>query len=599
MSRAADQIGRGHAIEAHRFHSTLILLRVWFALTLLGFMAGIALSFVTTHEADRQLAVSHMRAEVAQRLDPATLLGTRQQPTVIMAEDPLARIAATKLLWRSGIAGTMLALLLGTGLTMLLRHHWIATAREAALDQVLRGNRLATQDELAALVNRSGLHGTPLTIGGVPLPREDEARHLLAIGKTGSGKTTFLHAHLAQVEARGEHALIFDPDGSYTEHFYSPERGDVLLDPFDARSARWNPLTDIASLADAHRIASVLLPKPTGTGDNGFWFDQARTLLAHILDHCARTGTTELVDLAAMLNTATSDSLRAITTGTPAARIFESGGERATASVLFMMTRAASSVTMLAAVPDTAPTFSFDHFYASLAEHDGPKPFIFLAAPRRYREAASPVLAAWIDGAASAILQRPIDDAPNAWLFIDELPSLPPIQSLLTLLPEGRKHRACIVIAFQSIAQLRQTYSDHGAEIVTGQTATQLVMAAGDHASAKWAVDLMGTIEVESQRPSDQLSEDRKTHGSLSTTRERKALVLDAEVTGLRIGEAFLRLSSYPIAKVTIDPPAARPAIAPAFVPAPTPPPIATGPATPPPTRIEDRDDWLSMEGPF
>lgn len=599
MSRAADQIGRGHALEAHRFHSTLILVRVWFALTLLGLVAGIALAFVATGEADRQLAVSHMRAEVAQRLDPAAFLRTRQQPAVVRAEDPLARIAATRLLWRSGIAGTMLALLLGTGLTMLLRHHWIATAREAAFDQVLRGNRLATQDELAALVNRSSQQGTLLTIGGVPIPREDEARHLLAMGRTGSGKTTFLHAHLAQVEARGEHAILFDPDGSYIERFYLPERGDLILNLWDERSVRWNPLTDIANLADAYRVASVLLPKPEKAGDNGFWFDQARTLIAHILDHCARSGTTELTELATMLNTADKDSLCAIAAGTPAARIFEAGGEKATASVIFMMTRAANNVFMLAAVPDTAPPFSFDRFYASLAEHDGPKPFVFLAAPRRYREAAAPVIAAWIDGAASAILQRPIDQAPNAWMFIDELPSLPPIQSLLTLLPEGRKHRACIVIAFQSIAQMRQTYGSEGAEIVTGQTATQLVMAAGDHTSAKWATELMGTVEVESQRPSDQLSEDRKTTGSLSTTRERKTLVLDAEVTGLRIGEAFLRLASYPIARITIDPPEARPAIADAFLPAPTPPPIATDPVTPPPTRIEDRDDWLSMEGPF
>ena len=46
MSRASDQIGRGHAIEAHRFHSTLILVRVWFVFTLLGLVAGIALAFV-------------------------------------------------------------------------------------------------------------------------------------------------------------------------------------------------------------------------------------------------------------------------------------------------------------------------------------------------------------------------------------------------------------------------------------------------------------------------------------------------------------------------------------------------------------------------
>jgi hypothetical protein len=596
VSRTVEQVGRGHAIETRRFQSVLVLARTGLALTLLGFALGAILACLTAGAADQRLVVTHVRAKIAETLDPQALLGIQRTPVpaVIVPASP-DYMAATRLLWRMGIAGGVLAVLLGTGLTVLLGRQWIITARDAALDLVLRGNRIATAGELTRLVMATRLQAPFLTIGTVPVPPQDEARHTLAIGKSGSGKTTFLHGHLAQIVARGEHGIVFDPDHSYTQHFYRPQRGDVLLDPFDARTARWDPLADIANLADAYRVAAVLLPKPANVSESSVWYDQARTLLGHILHHLADSGAS-LDALAAMLNTASTDDLRAIVASTPASRIFETGGERATASVLFMMTLAARTVDVLAAIPDTAPAFSFDRFYAGLPEHAGPKPLIFLATPRRFREAGAPVIAAWIDAAASAILQRPPGDAPKAWIILDELPSLPPVQSLLTLLPEGRKHGACCVLAFQSIAQMRERYGPEGAEIVCGQTATQLLMSVGDHASAKWAVDLIGTVEVENRRASEQLGD--KEGGSLATSRERKSLVLDSELTGLAVGDAFLRLSGFPLARVAIDPGAPMPIIARDFVPAAAPPRIPVA-ATPSPLRIDDQDDWASLAGPF
>lgn len=599
MSRAIEQAGRGHAIEARRFQAVLILLRTGFVCALFGFMAGAVAVFMTAPDADQQLTIAYVRAEAAQHLDPAALLGIRPSPAAGAASAGSPEtIAATRLLPHMAIAGTVLAILLGGGLTALLRRHWVATANAAALDEVTRGNRIATARELAKLVMAAKPQGSLISIGSVPIPPEDEARHALWVGSTGTGKTTGLRSVVRQIEQRGQCALIFDPDGSYVERFYRPERGDVILNVWDTRSARWNPLADTTGIADAYRIAAILLPKPAQAAESGIWYDQARTVVAHVIDHLARTGHTRLDELAAMLSTASADTLRTITAGTPAARVFEEGAERASASVLFMMTLAARTVTMLAAVPEDAPSFSFDRFYADLPGHHGPKPFVFLAAPRRYREAGAPIIAAWIDAAASAILQRDPGDAPSAWLILDELASLPPIQSLLTLLPEGRKHRACTVIACQSIAQLRQTYGEHGTDIVTGQTATQLILRVGDHPTARWATELIGTVEVEHQRASDTLGD--KGGGSLASHRERKTLILDAEVTGLKTGEAFLRLSGGAVARVTIDPGAPMPTIAPAFVPAPSPPHILADPAAPPPpARIEDRADWLSIGGPF
>lgn len=598
----AIEISRGRAIEARRSQAILTLVRVAGVGALLGLIVGAALSWFASSRDDRQLATAWTRAQIVRHFDPATLLRPAQPTEAPGFGEPATpeRIAAMKLLTRMTIASGIAAIMLASGLTALLRRQWIRAAREASMDQVRRGSRTATAQEVASLVAMAKKNGRSITVGGVPIPTGDENRHLLLSGKTGSGKTTVLRVIVRQIAERGEAALIFDPDGSYIAAFYQPGRGDVILNPWDARTMRWNPLADVADLADAKRLATILIPKPKGLTENAVWYDQARAVVAQLVHHLVRTDRADLDVLAAMLASADKDELSAIVAGTPAARVFEAGADKATSSVLFMLTAAADIVTLLATIPASAAPFSFDGFYSSLDDQDGPAPFIFLAAPRRYRASADPAIVAWIDAAASAILQRPPGCRVNAWMILDELPSLPRVESLLTLLPEGRKHRAAITIAFQSIAQVVESYGEQGSQILTGQASTQIIMAAGDHSTAKWASDLAGTTETETQRPTESLDTDAKSErGSLATTRDRGALIFDSEVMGLAVGEAFVRLSGFPVARVTIAPPPDGPTIAPAFIPAP----VANTPAmntvtATPAKRIEDRDDWLTMEGP-
>jgi hypothetical protein len=57
------------------------------------------------------------------------------------------------------------------------------------------------------------------------------------IGTTGTGKSTAIRELLTGAIARGDRAIIADPDGSYRQLFYNPTRGDVILNPYDASAA--------------------------------------------------------------------------------------------------------------------------------------------------------------------------------------------------------------------------------------------------------------------------------------------------------------------------------------------------------------------------
>jgi len=61
--------------------------------------------------------------------------------------------------------------------------------------------------------------------------------HFLLAGTTGSGKTVAIENLLDGITARGDRAIICDPNGGYLSAF--ARDGDRLLNPFDTRSERW------------------------------------------------------------------------------------------------------------------------------------------------------------------------------------------------------------------------------------------------------------------------------------------------------------------------------------------------------------------------
>ena len=78
-----------------------------------------------------------------------------------------------------------------------------------------------------------------IKIGKIPMIKEDETKHILLLGTTGSGKSNCIRSMLRQITDRGEKAIIFDNNCEYVESMYRPDK-DIILNPFDARSVDWS-----------------------------------------------------------------------------------------------------------------------------------------------------------------------------------------------------------------------------------------------------------------------------------------------------------------------------------------------------------------------
>src|SRR3989441_3542908 len=115
----------------------------------------------------------------------------------------------------------------------------------------------------------------------VRVPRAIESSHLLIMGDSGTGKSALIRQILRQLEDRGDTAIVYDPALEYTPQFYTPERGDVILNPLDSRSPYWSPGDELRHDAEALTLATSLFPDRHH--ENQFFTEGPRRIFAHLL----------------------------------------------------------------------------------------------------------------------------------------------------------------------------------------------------------------------------------------------------------------------------------------------------------------------------
>ena len=113
------------------------------------------------------------------------------------------------------------------------------------------------------------------------LPRRIESSHILIMGDSGTGKSALIRKILIDVAERGESAIVYDPALEYTPQFYAPNRGDVILNPLDARMPYWSPGDELGHDAEALTLAASLFPDRHN--DNPFFVEGPRKIFAHLL----------------------------------------------------------------------------------------------------------------------------------------------------------------------------------------------------------------------------------------------------------------------------------------------------------------------------
>ena len=195
-----------------------------------------------------------------------------------------------------------------------------AKVRHDPRGQILRGSALVSGAQLMDLMygreraRKVLVQPTLINLGGVVIPHEIEAQHLLFSGTTGSGKTQAINRILATVRRRNKRAMIADAGGGFLSRFY--QSGDLILNPFDARSVDWSPFAEIRTEYDFARIAKATIPE--ASGEAAQWHHYAQTLLGETMLAMYKRGQRSIKQLLHYLTVADTKELGELLAGTPA-----------------------------------------------------------------------------------------------------------------------------------------------------------------------------------------------------------------------------------------------------------------------------------------
>jgi Type IV secretion-system coupling protein DNA-binding domain len=438
----------------------------------------------------------------------------------------------------------------GTGLGGFLGYSGgLSLAPTAADDKShQRGTLVADPSPPRGSRSRRNARDSEISLAGTAVPAQDEAKHFKLIGATGTGKSTAIQEIMASALARGDRAVIADPDGGYLRRFYRPDRGDVVLNPFDERSVRWDLFSEIKNGYDVEHLARSLIPDHEGQDRS--WRGYARTFFTAVTRQAHEAGVREVDELYRLLVVAGSGELRGLVRGTPAQPFLDEQNTRMFDSIRSVTSSAVEPLQYIAR--QAAPAFSIREWVREKTPG-----VLFMPYKAGQIAALRSTISAWMRLAIFETMERDEqcdEDSRESngrlWFVVDELDALGQIDGLKDALARLRKFGGRCVLGFQSIAQVSSTYGHGEAHTIVENCGNTLILrcsASEGGGTARFASQLIGEREVLHKTVS-RSRRHTELFGSVTHSEHRslEAAVLPSQVEQLPDLAGYLKYASDP-----------------------------------------------------
>src|SRR6185437_13023860 len=328
-------------------------------------------------------------------------------------------------------------------------------------------------------------------------------------------------------EERGESAIVYDPALDYTPEFYSPERGDAILNPLDARMPYWSPGDELRHDAEALTLAASLFPDRYN--ENPFFVEGPRKIFAHLLTF--RPTPEEMAWWMCH-----EEEIDRRVKGSEYAAMIDRQAQAQRSGVLASLNMIADTLKLVPSQKDTPARWSAAEWSKQR------KGWLFLTSTPETRKRLIPLTSLWLDTLVLRLMNQGQPNERKVWFVLDELASLQRFSLLHTAITENRKSNNPVVLGFQGRSQLEMRYG-HEAEAMLSQPATKIFLRTSEPRAAEWISKTIGEVEIERLAESRSSGRARQQRNSKSYSLERRVepLVIASEITGLPDLHGYLK----------------------------------------------------------
>jgi len=434
-----------------------------------------------------------------------------------------------------------------------------------AEDEHVRGLSLGSVSDIKRIVakieKKSGQRSL-FSISGVPLPPFQECSGILLTGSPGVGKSTTYRDLMLQLRAAECKAFVYDISGEFVRKFYRPGK-DIILNPFDKRSASWDVWSEGKHEIAYNRIAQASIREDKKSGDP-FWTIAPQLVLSSLMDKVAKSCTEpSMHDLMHIILHLPDEYMANIVAGTDAASVLNMNVEKLAGSIRAIISTNLRSFKYL---HGSGERFSFKEW-----AHEDSDRWVFVTVRDDLKATLSPLITVFVEMALSAILSAETNEAAGkpyrrVAAFVDELGTLNPVPSLVEFVSTGRKFGGFPVFGIQSNSQGVDLYGKEKFEAFTDSIGTVMAFRTNGSEGASWAAKQLG--KQESQQTTENASygaNSIRDAVNVNKVRKEQEVVMSGEIQQLPDLESYLRLGrGLPLVRLKI-PPVVLPDVADAF----------------------------------
>jgi len=407
-------------------------------------------------------------------------------------------------------------------------------------------------------------HIPSLPIGNVTLTQCNEVYGTLIMGAPGTGKTVMISQMLDELQKKQNYRVIaYTPKGDFISKYYHPERGDIIINPFDLRGIRLNIFDLIKNKTDYQRIASVLFPEQSGSQDP-FWINAARACFAGFLNYCVISDKKTNADLWDVLCYTQEDVLAKVAPVYGCEEIKKYFSDSKLASNVSAVISAYTQIFKF--LPKETDAFDMKAWL----ENRDKGGWIFVSNHDELSAVLKPWITLFIDFIVSAHLSLPDDFERRVVYVLDEVNTLHASvgSTIHKLAITGRSKGAVLFLGAQGKTGLEKTLGREQASDVYNAVRNSVFLAVGsDDTTANWMSAVLGkTMFWETEVSGTYKVGDDADGGSIRKVRKTEDLVISSVFTNkLKSLEAYVRLTEYGVCKTTFTP-KNRPNIAEGFM---------------------------------